>query len=1075
MTPPQLGMLAIVRNRRAIISGVEPFDTREDGRLHLVHLEYTDTDGVPEDRIIWERELDARVLPPAALPQIESQPPMDSRTFDAMLRASRWTAFMPWLPLSQNGEKLPAITAPFLGAIQVEDFQLLPLFQTLNMPRISLMIADDVGLGKTVEAGLILTELLFRRRIQRVLILCPASLRHQWAGEMKSKFSLSFDVIDRAETHAMQKRLGLDANPWRTFPRIIASYHYLRQPDVLEQFRSACKQPQGSARLPWDLLIVDEAHNLMPANFGEDSDLARMLRFISPWFEHKIFLTATPHNGHTRCFSGLLAQLDPVRFTQKSEFDDRDRRRVQQVVIRRLKKDINLRDEQHGRIPHFTNRLAPQALDLAFSAPEKALHAAFQAFRTNLKSHLSGNRAETFAAGFAVEILNKRLLSCPYTFADSWIRFKEGLLAEQEADVALVQAARRSVLEEIDDDNELEGRRRFASRTIGAWLKPLQKKLAIEIEQVDSSLLALGLQAHDGAIKYPSNDSRWQQLLQLVHSQLRHKNDWRSDERLIIFTEYKTTLDYLYNRLRALFPEEGVLQQLYGRMDEDEREVVKQAFNDPSHPVPILLATDAASEGINLQETARFILHYDIPWNPSRLEQRNGRLDRHGQARDVQIFHFTSNDDADIAFLAHVLDKINTIREELGSMTEIFNSAIHRRFLDEEENSRVLAELDLAVSTKKGKTNIPSTALNEEETTYADLARLAAEIDLAPQTLRDTLETAMGISNGLPRLEGPDSQLRFRLRHPLPANWQGLIDDSLRLPIGRNALGPIPAIVFDPAFYVKTINDRPVFRPSKDTTLLHLNHPLFRHSLSLFSRMRFGGDGDLAASRWIVRYGPVPKGSEALILLTLEELAMNGLRELFHHWLRTLRLPFHNGNLQPALPAVPAGEDRPGRRQPSNKDVAKAREIWDEAALPIRKLLQEEQKLRTGQAETILAEQGQVALQQEKKRFDERITEVRQALSDLSLKRLEKERDQLIHEMQQLTLFETDARQQAEQLRDLDEELSRRKSQYQDLLGFLQSEKQRTLGSVLPQKFSLSGPVQLFTVCVEIRLPEERS
>src|SRR5690606_2624810 len=122
-----------------------------------------------------------------------------------------------------------------------------------------------------------------------------------------------------------RKRLGLDANPWRTFPRIITSYHYLRQHDVLQQFIAAAKQRDDVPTLPWDLLIVDEAHNLMPSPFGEPSDLAKMLRVISPMFEHKLFLTATPHNGHTRSFSGLLEQLDPVRFIQKNEFTDAER------------------------------------------------------------------------------------------------------------------------------------------------------------------------------------------------------------------------------------------------------------------------------------------------------------------------------------------------------------------------------------------------------------------------------------------------------------------------------------------------------------------------------------------------------------------------------------------------------------------------------------------------------------------------------------------------------------------------------------------------------------------------------
>ena len=141
-------------------------------------------------------------------------PPED---FDALVRASRWTAASPYLDPDGHGplERLP-ISSSFHGAVQVEDFQLVPLLKALRMPRVNLLIADDVGLGKTVEAGLILTELLLRRRIQRVLILTPASLRSQWQEEMWTKFAMDFDLIDRSETHALRKRLGMDANPWRS-------------------------------------------------------------------------------------------------------------------------------------------------------------------------------------------------------------------------------------------------------------------------------------------------------------------------------------------------------------------------------------------------------------------------------------------------------------------------------------------------------------------------------------------------------------------------------------------------------------------------------------------------------------------------------------------------------------------------------------------------------------------------------------------------------------------------------------------------------------------------------------------
>jgi SNF2 family DNA or RNA helicase len=166
---------------------------------------------------------------------------MEPREFDALVRAARWAALAPFMHPDGSGLAPDApISAPFFGAVQVDDFQLVPLLKALEMPRVSLLLADDVGLGKTIEAGLILTELLIRRRVRRVLILTPASLTQPWQREMKTKFSLNFDLIDRAETHAVQRRLGLDANPWRTFPRIIASYYYLRQPDILQQFLATC-------------------------------------------------------------------------------------------------------------------------------------------------------------------------------------------------------------------------------------------------------------------------------------------------------------------------------------------------------------------------------------------------------------------------------------------------------------------------------------------------------------------------------------------------------------------------------------------------------------------------------------------------------------------------------------------------------------------------------------------------------------------------------------------------------------------------------------------------------------------
>ena len=281
-------MLATVRNRRGVISAVDPYAASGPSELlHLVTIEISDSDGDPEETLLWERERQPIVLEPNALPRVDADAPMRLHEFLALQRATRWTAITPFLSAEDPERRAePVLTAPVFGAVSADDFQLVPLARAMRMPRVSLLLADDVGLGKTIEAGLILAELVRKRRIRRVLIITPASLRTQWQQEMEEKFSLGFDIVDKAFTHRLQKDMGLDANPWRALPRIITSYHYLRQPDVLEQFIANCRlsQSQQSAQLPWDLLIVDEAHNLMPSNFGEDSDLAEMLRLLTPWF-----------------------------------------------------------------------------------------------------------------------------------------------------------------------------------------------------------------------------------------------------------------------------------------------------------------------------------------------------------------------------------------------------------------------------------------------------------------------------------------------------------------------------------------------------------------------------------------------------------------------------------------------------------------------------------------------------------------------------------------------------------------------------------------------------------------------
>ena len=216
---PRTGMHAAVRNRVGVIAAVEPFDS-DQGRIHLVHLEYQDDHAPGEERLLWELEPRRNLLEPTELPDPARSAPMAPEDFDALLRAARWTALSPYVdPGGQGISDRDPVASPFHGGVRVEDYQLVPLLKALRMPRVSLLLADDVGLGKTVEAGLILTELLLRRRIQRVLVLTPASLRRQWQEELWEKFSLRFEVVDRLATERLRRRLGMLVSGQKTCTR----------------------------------------------------------------------------------------------------------------------------------------------------------------------------------------------------------------------------------------------------------------------------------------------------------------------------------------------------------------------------------------------------------------------------------------------------------------------------------------------------------------------------------------------------------------------------------------------------------------------------------------------------------------------------------------------------------------------------------------------------------------------------------------------------------------------------------------------------------------------------------------
>ena len=311
-TVPEVGQAVQVRNRLGSVRSVQPYDTRGPrGQVHLVEVEYFDDYRHPEvDHVLWEVETSARVFGSTSLPLVDEKRPDNPEALRAFINAHRWTR-LNRLRATRAIEDEP-ILGVWNSAIQVHPYQLDPVLRGLAMPRVSLLLADGVGLGKTIQAGLVLEELLLRRRIRRTLILCPAMLQRQWRYELKRKFNLDFEIIDSDSTFQLRRRMGIDTNPWKAYPRIITSMDYLPLPDVLQQFMQASGvgeessgNGQSGPHAPWDLLIVDECHNFAPQSGNRASQRTRMLRDIRFLFEHRIFLSATPHNGKTVCFTKI--------------------------------------------------------------------------------------------------------------------------------------------------------------------------------------------------------------------------------------------------------------------------------------------------------------------------------------------------------------------------------------------------------------------------------------------------------------------------------------------------------------------------------------------------------------------------------------------------------------------------------------------------------------------------------------------------------------------------------------------------------------------------------------------------
>jgi len=824
---PEAGQIVQVRSRRWVVNEVKPSSLPVPAMQlpvarpqHLLTLASVEDDGLGEElQVVWEVEPGAKVIEKIALP--EGTGLDDPRTLDAFLDAVRWGA------ASTADHK--NIQSPFRSGIEIEDYQLDPVVRAIQMPRVNLLIADDVGLGKTIEAGMVALELIIRHRARKILVVCPSSLQIQWRDQMRDKFGLDFRIVDSELMRDLRRRRGIHVNPWAHFPRLITSIDFLKRERPLRLFRETLPAP-GEPVYPrrYDLLICDEAHNCAPSGIGRfaaDSLRTQALRELTPHFEHKLFLTATPHNGYRESFGALLELLDNQRFSRGTE---PERKQLEAVMIRRLKSDPGFAFNHLG-IRRFPPRIL-EPIEVAYTDEEREVHDALRRY-TKLRTERAEGAAERFASEFVLKTLKKRLFSCPAAFLTTLEQHEKSLHTSRKRAAGPSYRTLQLELDRLDedysDDSEYDEAAADALDTATRlFAEPTEEEQALLQRMKEWARKARG-----------QRDSKARQLVAWLKEHLKPGGKW-SNERVIIFTEYRATQNWLQEVLAVEgFTDGDRLLTMYGGMDPEKREEVKAAFQTSPEisPVRILLATDAASEGLDFQNFCHRLIHYEIPWNPNRMEQRNGRVDRHGQKADeVLVYHFVgkgyreragrqfsgqvSDMEADLEFLMRVALKVETIREDLGKVGTVIAEQVEEAMLGrrttlstekaERESEPIRRMLRFERDLQK-----QVQALMQQ---YRETRR---ELRLSPENIGKVVEVGLALAGQPPLVlaKTDDGKPCFRLP-PMRGSWAACTE-GLEHPHTKD----IRPVTFDES----------VSRGRDDVVLAHLNHRLPQMCLRL--------------------------------------------------------------------------------------------------------------------------------------------------------------------------------------------------------------------------------------------------
>jgi superfamily II DNA or RNA helicase len=861
---PEPGQLVEVRRRRWIVADVLSSESINTGYppQHLITLSSIDEDGLGEElQVIWEIEPGAHVIEKAGLPAITGFD--DADKLDAFLDAVRWGA-------ATNADK-GFLQAPFRSGVSIEDFQLDPLVRAINMARANLLIADDVGLGKTIEAGLVIQEMLLRHRARSVLVICPASLQQKWQDEMLEKFGLDFKIVDTTYIKQLRRDRGIHANPWSSFPRLIASQDWVKSGEALRLLRETLPV-QVSYPRAFDILVVDEAHNIAPSGAGRyalESQRTRLIREIAPHFQHKLFLTATPHNGYTESFTSLLELLDDQRFSRNILPDEKQ---LQQSMVRRLKTDLV---DAEGKPLYPARKL--QALEIDYTDKEREIHKLLDDYCTSRASN-SANDKKSIGTTFVNGLLKKRLFSSPAAFASTLekhvITVNNGGAKKKATtiDDRILLKALLKAEEDYGKDTDFEAAQEEAIEEASKRSAPFADNEKPLIKQLRDWAQSAQHQT----------DAKAEAICDWIEQNLKAKGGW-NNQRVILFTEYRTTQQWL----QKILTEKGYggdrLALIHGGLDQDERRLVRAEFQTSPEdaPVRILLATDAASEGIDLQNYCNSLIHLEIPYNPNVMEQRNGRIDRHGQKeKEVLIWHPVDAGSKDgkegnavgghKEDIIRALQKLEAMREDMGSVNPVIAPQMSGLI---EGTLKTLDTRPAENKTKNAKKVIKAERELKDKITklHDQLLETQRDFHLTPTHILAAVQTGLSIADkpllkpmtlknapqgtvfSMPELSGTWAECTRGLRHPYTEK--------------------VRPITFDHA----------VAKGRDDVVLVHLNHRLVQMCLRLLRAQVWAQEDDgKKMHRVTLRAVPDTELNEAVCIAVSRLMVTGGNHHRLH-------------------------------------------------------------------------------------------------------------------------------------------------------------------------------------------------